>query len=58
MNEMNMFPTYVFEKPHKGVLKSSEQCSFSQDMIDLRGHMPKFSLKNECFPTYPHGDTP
>ena len=26
-------------------------------MTNLRGHMPRFSLKNECFPTYVPGNT-
>ena len=25
--------------------------------IDWRGHMPRISLKNECFPTYVLGNT-
>ena len=37
-------------KPHKCVLKPSEECSFSK-MIDLRGHMPRFTLKMHVFPS-------
>ena len=36
-----MFSHLAHEKPHKCVLKPSEQCSFPK-MIDLRGHMPRF----------------
>ena len=27
------------------------------EMIDLRGHIPRFTLKNECFPIYLLGNT-
>ena len=91
---MNMFSHQSPWKPHKSVLKPSEQglfilrqliwgvrwlgilskWTFSQsismrnmpgivcwnlqnsvcfyEMIDLRGQMPRFTLKNECFPIY------
>ena len=44
------------EKPHKCVLKPSEQCLFSKT-LDLRGHMPSFSLKikfSHLSPEKPH----
>ena len=37
-------------KPHKCVLKPSEQGSFFK-MIDLRGHMPRSTLKMNVFPS-------
>ena len=46
-----MFSDLSPEKPHKCVLKPSEQCSFFQD-IRFEGSHAKVSSKNECFSTY------
>ena len=43
------FPTYVLGKHHKYVLKPSEQVLFFSETIDLRGHMPRFTLKMNVF---------
>ena len=51
-----MFSHLFPEKPHKCVLKPSEQCSFFQD-DDLRGHMPRFTLKMNILPHYVLGNT-
>ena len=47
--KMNVFPS-ISLKPHKCVLKPSEQGSFSET-IDLSGHMPRFPLKMNFFPS-------
>ena len=38
-------------KHHKCVLKPSEQGSFFSETIDLRGHMPRFTLKMNILPS-------
>ena len=45
-----MFSHLSSQKPHKCVFRPSEQCSFSK-MIDLRCHMPRFTLKMNVFPS-------
>ena len=44
------FPIYLLRNPINSVLKPSEQCSFSK-MIDLRGHMPRFTHKMNILPS-------
>ena len=41
--QMNVFPS-IFLETHKCVLKPSEQGMIFSKMIDLRGHMPRFTL--------------
>ena len=47
--KMNVFPSMSLET-HKCVLKPQNRAHFSK-MIDLRGHMPRFSLKKNVFPS-------
>ena len=51
--KLNIFPSMSLEcpYPHKCVLKPQNRAHFSKAM-DLRGHMPRFTLKNKCFPMY------
>ena len=48
--EKFMFPTYVLGNTINVCWNPSEQGFFSQ-MIDLRGHMPRFTLKMNIFPS-------
>ena len=41
--------------PHKCVLKPQNRARFSE-AINLREHMPRFTVKNECFPIYLFGN--
>ena len=46
-----MFSHLTPWKPHKCVLKPSEQGLFFHETIDLRGHMPRFTWKMNVFPS-------
>ena len=52
--KLNIFPSISLESPypHKCVLKPQNRASFSK-AINLRDHMPRFTLKNKCFPISP-----
>ena len=47
--KMNDFPIFLFGNPHKCVLIPSEPGHCFSEMIDLRGHMPRFNSINEWF---------
>ena len=49
--KMNVFHLSPW-KPHKCVLKPSEQGIIFLKTINLRGHMPRFFLKMNVFPSY------
>ena len=51
--KLNVFPSISLESPysHKCVLKPQNRACFSE-AIDLRDYMPRFTLKNKCFPIY------
>ena len=50
--KLNMFLHLSHWKPHKCVLKPSEQGSCFSKTINLRGHMPRYTLKMNVFPFY------
>ena len=57
--KLNVFPSISLESPypHKCVLKPQNRARFSK-AINLRGHMPRFTLKTEHFPIYLLGISP
>ena len=49
--EMNVFPSISMKIPKNLCSNPENRAQFSK-MIDLRGHMPRFTLKNEhVFPS-------
>ena len=49
--EKFMFSHHCLWKYHKCVLKPSEQGSFFSETSNLRGHLPRFTLKMNTFPS-------
>ena len=47
-----MFPMYLFRNSISVCWNPQHKSSCFPEMINLRGHMPKFTLKNEQFPIY------
>ena len=45
------FPIYLLGNPIKCVLKCIRTGLIFSEMIDLRGHMPGFTLKMNVFPS-------
>ena len=51
------FPIYLIENCHEMCVETLRKWLHFYEMVDLRGHMPRFTLKNECFPIYLLGNT-
>ena len=48
---MNIFPSISLETPYMCSWNPQNRARFSK-MINLKGHMPRFTLKHEHFPIY------